>query len=172
MLVRRKPFVDERGLLERLYCDREFAGTLGRRSVLQINHSHTASRGTVRGLHFQQPPHAELKVVSCIRGAIFDVAVDLRKHSKTFLQWHGEILSAANHTSSVIPEGFAHGFQALEDGCELVYLHTASYVPEVTGSLNPTDPAIGIAWPLPISLIAAKDATIPSISAHFEGLDI
>ena len=96
----------------------------------------TASRGTVRGMHFQHPPHAETKFVSCLRGEVFDVAVDLRNGSPTFLHWHAEILSADNHRTLVIPEGFAHGFQTLSDDCEMLYFHTAAYNPEAEGGLN------------------------------------
>src|SRR5258706_1647533 len=119
VVLTRKPRSDERGFLERIYDVDELTDVVGARHLLQINRTLTRMRGTVRGMHFQRPPHAELKVVSCLRGAVFDVAVDLRKGSPTFLESHAELLSADNHRSLVIPEGFAHGFQALTDDVEL-----------------------------------------------------
>ncbi|WP_349371518.1 dTDP-4-dehydrorhamnose 3,5-epimerase family protein [Salinarimonas sp.] len=155
--LRRKPIGDARGFLERIYCADELEPVLGGRRIAQINRTLTRRRGAVRGLHFQHPPHAETKVVACLRGAVFDVAVDLRRGSPTFLAWHGRVLGAENAESLVVPEGFAHGFQALEDECELLYLHTAAYAPDAEGGLDATDPRIGIAWPLPIAERSVRD---------------
>jgi dTDP-4-dehydrorhamnose 3,5-epimerase len=118
---------DNRGYLERLFCAGDLQSIIAHKSIVQINHTVTHRRGTIRGLHFQHPPHAEIKVVTCLRGEIFDVAVDLRRDSPTFLKWHGEILSDANRKTSIIPEGFAHGLQTLKDDVELLYFHTAPY---------------------------------------------
>jgi dTDP-4-dehydrorhamnose 3,5-epimerase len=142
------------------------------KSIAQINHTITRKKGAVRGLHFQHPPHAETKVVSCLRGEIFDVAVDLRSGSPTFLQWHGEILSAGNRKSMLIPEGYAHGFQALTEDCELIYLHTAAYHPEAEGALNVADPRLNIAWPLPFVDLSDRDRSHPLIDKIFHGIDL
>ena len=126
-------------------------------------------RGTVRGLHFQRPPHAEDKYVSCLRGEVYDVAVDLRRGSATFLRWHAEKLSAANRRSLLVPRGFAHGFQALTDDCELIYLHTHRHVPASEGALNVRDPALAIDWPLPIVELSERDASHPFVDPAFAG---
>lgn len=165
----RKPLGDARGAFERLYCATDLAPVLGDRTVVQINRSLTGEAGTLRGLHFQHPPHAETKFVSCLRGAIFDVAVDLRRGSPTYLAWHGRILSADNHESLVVPEGCAHGFQTLVDGCEVLYLHTAFHAPEAEGGLDACDPGIGVAWPLPVGARSQRDLALPP-SAGFAGL--
>src|ERR1700755_1085117 len=126
-LLRGRRLGDERGFLERLFCRESLREILGDRTIVQINHTRTLGRGTVRGLHFQRPPFAEMKLVHCLRGRIFDVAADLRTHSPTPHKWHGEILSDEEPRTLVIPEGVAHGFQVLSDDCELIYLHTAAY---------------------------------------------
>jgi dTDP-4-dehydrorhamnose 3,5-epimerase len=169
-LVERKPVGDSRGFFERFFCAEDLGDALAGKSIVQINHTLTAQKGAVRGMHFQRPPHAEIKFVSCLRGEVFDVAVDLRRNSSGFLKWHGEILSATNHRSLLIPDGFAHGFQALTDDCELLYLHTAAYEPLSEGALNATDPALAIAWPLAITEMSARDREHPMLSAAFEGI--
>jgi dTDP-4-dehydrorhamnose 3,5-epimerase len=162
---------DERGYLERLFCADDLSPLLGDRRVLQVNRTLTARTGTVRGLHYQKSPRAECKLVSCLRGSVFDVAVDLRTSSATFLQWHAELLSAANLRGLWIPEGFAHGFQALEPDCELLYLHTAAYSPGFESGLNVRDSRLGISWPLPIELLSARDDALPMLGNDFEGLE-
>lgn len=169
-LVQRKAIEDQRGFLSRFYCAEEFAAAGAGQPLAQINHTLTRKKGAVRGLHFQHPPHAETKLVSCLKGEIFDVAVDLRSGSPTFLQWHGAILSAANRKSLLIPEGYAHGFQALTDDCELIYLHTAAYHPEAEGALNVTDPKLSITWPLPIDDLSGRDRSHPFISPDYQGI--
>ena len=121
-------------------------------------------------MHYQLPPSAEAKIVSCLRGAAFDVAVDLRRDSPTFLQWHAETLSAENHRSLVIPEGVAHGFQALADDCELLYFHTAAYDPAAERGLHPGDPRLAIAWPLPVERLSERDASHPPLTPEFDGV--
>jgi dTDP-4-dehydrorhamnose 3,5-epimerase len=123
-------------------------------------------------MHFQFPPHAEDKLVSCLRGEVFDVAIDLRSGSTTFLQWHGEILSGENCKSLLIPQGFAHGFQTLSQDCELLYLHSAAYHPGAEGALNPLDPAVGIEWPLAFTDISERDSKHPLIAQTFTGVRI
>jgi len=138
--------------------------------IVRINHTYTQHKGTVRGMAFQNAPHVEMKFVSCLRGSVFDVAVDLRKGSPTFLQWHAELLSADNYKTFAIPEGFAHGFQTLTDDCEMLYLHTAAYAPGAEAGLNPQDPKLAITWPLPIAGISSRDAAHAPIVDTFEGV--
>src|SRR5690606_8404515 len=127
-------------------------------------------RGTIRGLHFQYAPHAETKIVSCLQGSIYDVAVDLRAGSQTFLQWYGLILSAERQNSLVIPPGFAHGFQTLEDNTQILYLVSAPYSAADEDGLNPLDPTIGIEWPLPPSEISPRDQQRSFLDKnHFRG---
>lgn len=170
LLVQRRRIDDERGFLSRMYCRDEFHAAGVAPALAQINHTLTRRRGSVRGLHFQRPPHAETKLVSCIRGEVFDVAVDLRRESPTFLAWHGEVLSPANERSLLIPEGFAHGFQTLTDDCELIYLHTAAYEPTAEGALNATDPRLSIAWPLPVGDMSPRDRQVAMLPGALEGL--
>lgn len=170
MLVQRKMIEDQRGFLSRFYCAEEFRAMDMDKPIAQINHTLTKKTGAVRGLHFQHPPHAELKMVSCLKGEIWDVAVDLRHNSPTFLQWHGEILSVTNRRSLLIPEGCAHGFQALTDDCELIYLHTAAHHPEAEGALNVADPRLNISWPLPIDDLSERDRNHPFISQDYQGI--
>ena len=163
---------DHRGFFSRFFCADEFSGQGFDKGIAQINHTLTHQVGAVRGLHFQTPPHAEVKIVSCLQGEIFDVAIDLRRGSKTFLQWHGEILSANNARSLLVPEGFAHGFQALTKDCELIYLHSTPYHKPSESALNVNDPQFSIRWPLPIAELSDRDSSHPFIDANFEGLKI
>ena len=169
LVIRRKPMGDNRGFLERMYCESEMREAGVSRSIRQINRTVTRARGTVRGLHFQRRPMAETKIVSCIRGRVFDVAVDLRAGSPTYLAWFGIELSADNGLSMLIPEGFAHGLQTLEDDCEMLYFHTADYAAAAEGGLNAMDSRIGIAWPVPCTEISDKDRSLPTVEEGFEG---
>ncbi|ODU04707.1 MAG: dTDP-4-dehydrorhamnose 3,5-epimerase [Thiobacillus sp. SCN 63-1177] len=169
-ILQRKPIGDSRGYLERLFCSEELQMLAPGKHIAQINHTLTASRGAVRGMHFQRPPHAEIKFVSCLRGEVFDVAVDLRHNSPTFLCWHAELLSAGNHKTLVIPEGFAHGFQTLTDDCEMLYFHTAAYQQGAEGGLNPQDPRLAIQWPLRVSGLSPRDAAHPLLDDDFGGI--
>ena len=169
--VQRRHRDDARGFFSRLYCAQELSAIGFTTPVAQINHTLTLRRGAVRGMHFQYPPHAEDKFVSCLRGEVFDVAVDLRCGSPTFLRWHAQVLSAANRTSLFIPKGFAHGFQALTPDCELLYLHSQPYAAEAEGALNVRDPALAIAWPLPVTDLSERDAQHRCIDAGFTGLE-
>ena len=169
-IIERQQLEDSRGFLVRLFCAEELAAAGWCKPVAQINHTFTQKPGAVRGMHFQRPPHAEMKLVACLRGAIWDVALDLRAGSPTFLQWHAEVLSAANLRSLLIPEGFAHGFQALSEDCELIYLHTAVYSPEVEDGLNPKDPMLSITWPLAITELSVRDEHHPMLGHQFNGV--
>ncbi len=171
-VLNRKLISDDRGCLERLFCNKEFQALAPGKNIAQINRTLTVSRGTVRGFHFQRPPHAEIKFVSCLRGKVFDVAVDLRKSSPTFLCWHAEVLSDDNHRTLVIPEGFAHGFQTLTDDCEMLYFHSVAYQPGAEGGLNVKDPRLTIRWPLPVSGLSARDASHPLLLDDFTGVEL
>jgi dTDP-4-dehydrorhamnose 3,5-epimerase len=169
-LVQRRQMGDKRGFLARLFCAEELASAGWRKPIAQINHTSTQHQGTVRGLHFQHPPHAEMKLVSCVRGGIWDVAVDLRAGSPTFLQWHAEELSAANQRALLIPEGFAHGFQTLCDDCELIYLHSVAYTQPAEAGFHAKDPTLAIAWPMAFSGFSARDEQQPMLDSQFKGL--
>ena len=169
-VVQRTRFEDSRGFLSRLYAADGFRAAGFEKPLVQINHTLTRRIGTVRGMHFQRPPLAESKIVSCIRGEIFDVTVDLRRGSPTFLHWHGEVLSARNLLSVLVPEGCAHGFQALSEDCELLYFHTAPYDPSSEGAVNALDPLLAITWPLEIAERSDRDAAHPMLTADFEGI--
>jgi dTDP-4-dehydrorhamnose 3,5-epimerase len=164
------PISDHRGSFTRLFCERELSDALGRRRIVQVNHSRTIAIGAVRGLHYQRQPSAEMKLVRCLKGRVWDVAVDLRAGSRTFLQWHAEDLTPENARMLVIPEGCAHGFQALETESELLYLHTAFYDRDAEGGVRVDDPRLHIAWPLPIVDLSERDRTLPTLEAGFPGL--
>ncbi len=165
-------FQDKRGAFARLFCERELSDALGARHIEQINHSRTSVVGAVRGLHFQRSPHAEIKMVRCLKGRVWDVAVDLREGSRTFLQWHAQELSATNSLMLLIPEGCAHGFQVLEPDSELLYLHTASYTPSAEGGIRFDDPALNLTWPLPVADLSERDKQHPLISQKFSGIAV
>jgi len=161
---------DTRGSFKRHYCEREFSAAGLNTRWVQVNHSVTLGIGSVRGLHFQRPPHAETKLVGCTLGRAFDVAVDLRRASPTFLKWAAVEIDEA--TSFYIPPGCAHGFQALGDEVHLTYLHSAFYAPEAEGGVRFDDPALRIAWPLPIGTVSDRDRSFALIDAGFEGLAV
>lgn len=163
---------DTRGFLERLYDSDEIADVMGFNAVCQVNRTRTAEVGTVRGMHFQRGPFAEIKLVHCVRGAVFDVAVDVRENSPTFLQWHAEVLSEANARCMRIPEGFAHGFQVLEPDSELVYIHSQPYRPDSEDGLHPLDLALAITWPRDVAMLSARDAAHPWIGSSFVGVSV
>ena len=147
-IVERKPIGDSRGWFERFFCQDEWQACGLQKPIVQMNRTQTQAKGSVRGMHFQHNPHLETKVVTCIKGEVFDIAVDLRPQSATYLKWYGTTLSAQNHRSFYIPDGFAHGFQTLTDDCELLYLHTERFAPQCADGLNPLDPTLGggFAW--------------------------
>lgn len=165
-----EPFRDDRGSFTRAFCKNEFAEIGFTKEIVQINHSLTLQKGTVRGLHFQAPPACEIKIIRCTQGLVFDVVVDIRAGSPTFLQWYGLEVSHDNMKMIYIPEGFAHGFQALTDNVELIYHHSEFYNPEYENGLRFDDPAISIKWPLPISCISKKDQGYAVINKNFKGL--
>ncbi len=161
---------DDRGAFARLYCEQELASVIGERRIVQVNQSKTSAPGSVRGMHYQVNPHAEMKLVRCLCGRVWDVAVDLRANSPTFLQWHAEELTPGNARMLVVPEGCAHGFQVLEANSELLYLHTAAYRAVAEGGVDARDPRLAIAWPLPVAGLSERDAAHPAIADGFMGL--
>ena len=161
--IERLPLGDARGFLERLFCADDLAPAGWTGAIAQINHTLTAEQGTVRGMHYQRAPHAEAKLVNCLHGAVWDVAVDLRPGSPTYLQWHAEELSASNHRALLIPPGCAHGFQTLSADVQMLYCHSQAYAPQSEGGLHPQDPRLGIPWPLPVHGLSPRDASHPFI---------
>jgi dTDP-4-dehydrorhamnose 3,5-epimerase len=172
MVIERAPVHDERGTFERLFDADKLAAAKVSMIVAQANRSVTVSRGTIRGLHFQRPPHTETKLVSCLNGRIFDVAVDLRPGSPSFLGWHAEELSESNHRSLLIPAGFAHGLQALEDNCHVLYLHSAPYVPSSEDGISALDPKLRIAWPITVGEMSERDRGLKVLSVDFRGVEV
>jgi dTDP-4-dehydrorhamnose 3,5-epimerase len=168
--LRRRSLGDDRGALSRLFCAEELrlAGWHG--PVAQINHTITRRRGTVRGMHYQLPPDAEQKLVSCLHGGVWDVALDLRAGSPTFRQWHAVTLSSDNLTALLLPEGVAHGFQALTDHVELLYCHSRAHAPHSERGVRPTDPSIAIRWPLELSSVSDRDRAFPLLDEAFGGV--
>lgn len=156
-VIEPEPVADHRGRFARVFCARELEQVLDGRGIVQVNHSLTRAAGAVRGMHFQRPPAMEMKFVRCVRGRAFDVALDLRPDSPTFLRWFACELDPESMATLVVPEGCAHGFQAMLPDTELVYLHTAAYAPGLEGGVRHDDPAAAIRWPLPVSDISARD---------------
>ena len=171
-IIETNAFIDHRGAFARWFCEDELKEIIGKRHIKNVNFSRTAKKGSIRGMHFQKPPKAEMKMVRCIKGRILDVVVDIRRDSPTYLQHFGVELSAENMKLFVIPEGFAHGFQSLEDDCEIMYLVTEFYAPEAEAGLRYSDPALKIEWPLPVADISAKDSAHPLITDEFEAVDV
>lgn len=160
-----QPFTDHRGAFLNAFRSQEpaFASSWGDRGLAQVNLSRTEAVGTIRGLHLQAAPHAEAKLVRCLRGRVWDVAVDLRPGSTTFGQWHGLALSPVQGNALLIPEGCAHGFQVLEPGSELLYLHSGAWVPEAETGVCFNDPRLAIPWPLPPLGLSERDLALPML---------
>ena len=166
----RQPRGDARGSFERLYCSTDMAALGLEWPVRQINRSLTSAKGTLRGLHFQRPPHSDAKYITCLKGRVFDVAVDLRPGSPTFLHWRGVELDGSVPRSVLLPAGVAHGFQTLTDDVELIYLHSHDHTPGAEGGLNPLDPRLAIEWPLVPTEISARDRSFDFLDTSFEGI--
>ena len=158
-LIATDPAFDERGYFARTFCAREFRRHGLHASYVQHSTSYSRLRGTLRGMHFQRPPHAEVKVVSCLRGAIWDVIIDLRPDSPRFCNWQAFELSADNRTQLYIPAGFAHGFQTLTKDTEVAYLISEFYEPAAASGVRHDDPAFNISWPLPVAVISQRDTS-------------
>jgi dTDP-4-dehydrorhamnose 3,5-epimerase len=160
-LIQLEPRVDGRGMFARAFCAQEFAAHRLETTYLQANLSTNTYAGTVRGLHFQNAPHAEVKLVRCVRGAVYDVIVDMRENSDSYLRWFGAELSEENGLMMYVPKGFAHGYQALTDGATVFYMVSAAYAPQAEGGLRHDDPKLAIAWPRSVSDLSDKDAAWP-----------
>lgn len=170
MQVQRTRHVDGRGTFARLFCTQNLVAAGWTGPMAQINHSVTSRCGTVRGLHYQLPPFAEMKLVSCVRGRIWDVAVDLRRDSPAFLQWHAQELSSESGMALLIPQGCAHGFQALSDDAEVIYCHSSPFAPTAQAGLHPCEPRLAIAWPLAVQELSRQDSNWPALDAAFMGV--
>lgn len=157
-----EPTADQRGFFARTWCAREFAEHRLSSKLVQCSISSNVKKGTLRGIHYQVAPHAEIKIVRCTQGAIFDVAVDLRPHSPTFRQWVGITLTAANHEMLYIPEGCAHGFLTLDDNTEIFYQMSEFYNAESARGARWDDPAFQIAWPAKPIVMSERDRTYPN----------
>jgi len=163
-LITLEPRLDERGFFVRTYCDEEFAARGLNTRWPQANHTLTRDKGAIRGLHFQAEPHAEIKTVRCVRGAVFDVAVDVRPNSPTFGRWEAVELTPTNNKVLYIGAGFAHGFQTLEPDSEVLYQMSDSYHPDLSRGIRCDDPAIGIRWPLPVTTVSDRDRGLPLLA--------
>lgn len=172
VLVETIPIKDGRGQFVRLFCESECSELRPQLHWTQINLSKTSFKGTVRGMHFQHPPSAEAKLIRCLRGGIFDVAVDLRADSPTFLHWYAAELTESNFMQIFIPEGFAHGFQTLTDDVEMLYLHTVAWNREHEDTLRHDDPKLRVSWPLPVTHVSEKDRNAPLLTDGFTGIHL
>jgi len=162
---------DDRGWFARLFCQKELLSLNHNRQIQQVNSSFTKKMGTIRGLHYQSPPYAEDKIVRCISGRVFDVMVDLRKGSSTFGQYHSVLLDSAKMNMVYIPKGFAHGFQTLEDDCQMLYLHTEFYAPDYDRGIYYDSPNLDIKWPLEALDLSDKDKNLTHLDMSFEGIE-
>ena len=165
MIVDLERVDDARGYFARAWCEREFVQAGLNPRLVQASISHNRRRGTLRGMHYQIAPHTEVKIVSCVAGAIYDVIVDLRPASPTYRTWQGFELSAENRRQLYVPAGFAHGFQTLTDAAELNYLISAFYEPAASTGISYADPTIGIRWPLPVAVISDRDRSWGRLAA-------
>jgi dTDP-4-dehydrorhamnose 3,5-epimerase len=171
-VIKRQTIGDARGYLQRLFCAEELTAAGWLAPVAQVNHTYTKRAGSVRGLHLQLPPFAEMKLITCMRGEVWDVAVDLRANSATFLKWHAVHLSAENKTSYLIPTGFAHGFQTLSDEVEMLYCHSQAYTPASEMGLNVLDNKLNVSWPIAITDMSEKDKNWPMLDDTFQGINV
>lgn len=169
-IIQPERLTDDRGWFARTYCANEFSQIGHTDEWVQMNHSYTAKKGTIRGMHYQLQPFQEIKLVRCVRGKVFDVIVDIRKNSPTFLKWFSAELSGEKLNMLYIPDGFAHGFQALSDDCELVYLHSEFYQPGYEGGIRYDDKLLNIAWPDEVTVISSRDSSHPQLNENFKGL--
>jgi dTDP-4-dehydrorhamnose 3,5-epimerase len=161
---------DIRGGFSRLFCMRELEHWLQGRKIVQVNQSLTTKVGSIRGLHYQNPPFCEMKIINCMEGSVFDVAVDLRRGSSTYLKYVGAELSSENHRMLVVPEGCAHGFQVLKPNSRLLYFHTEYYAPESEGGIRYDDNLLKIDWPLAVTNVSEKDLNHSLLDTEYKGI--
>ena len=171
-VIQQCPMVDKRGSLTRVFCSDELSTIGWTKPVVQINRTFTSRRGTVRGMHYQLPPHQEMKLIGCLKGSVLDVVVDVRADSPTLLQWSGEKLSEENQKLILIPEGVAHGIQTLTDNVEMLYLHSAAFSPSSEAGINPLDPSLAIEWHSEITEISSRDTAHEFLNGTFDGIKI
>ena len=164
-------FNDSRGNFKRLFCSKELDNLISSKQIVQINASETFQKGSIRGMHFQNSPRLEIKLIQCTQGSVFDVMIDLRRSSKTFLQWHAVELSSQKNNMIVIPEGCAHGFQTLSENSKLLYFHTEFYSQEHESGVRYDDPLIAINWPLGIGSVSDRDRNHQLLSDNFQGIE-
>jgi len=165
-----KSLKDNRGYLKRLYCGDEFIDIMGGKPISQINYTFTKKKGSLRGLHYQIKPFSEKKIITCIKGEVYDVAVDLRKKSPTFLKYFSIILSEKNNKIIIIPEGFAHGFQTLKDNSEMMYFHSKPFSSKSERGINSLEPKLNIKWPLKFTQISDRDKNQSFLKLDFRGI--
>lgn len=161
LLIELEPVEDERGFFARTYCEAEFRSRGLETRIAQSSMAWNARKGTLRGMHYQRDPYAEVKLVRCTNGGIFDVVVDLRPESPTFRRWFGSELNAANRRMIYIPNGIAHGYQTLQEETEISYQMSSPYRPEAAAGVRWDDPAFGIDWPLQVAAISERDRCYP-----------
>ncbi len=169
-LLQRKPLGDQRGYFQRMFCSDDLSEIGWHETIAQINHTYTERKGAVRGMHMQLSPNAEMKLISCLQGEVWDVAVDLRAGSPSFLKWHGVLLSPKNQQSLLIPPGFAHGFQTLTDEVEMLYCHSKAYAPASEAGCNPFDPLLEITWPELVTEISDRDKNCTMLNKDYQGV--
>ncbi|MTI31181.1 dTDP-4-dehydrorhamnose 3,5-epimerase [Xanthovirga aplysinae] len=167
-----EPFEDERGLFARTFCKEEFKQIGHKKDFVQFNHSITLQKGTIRGLHYQLSPKSEIKLIRCVKGKAFDVIIDIRRNSPTFLQFLCLELAEENMKMIYLPEGFAHGFQTLEDDTHLIYHHSNSQNILFERGIRYNDPRLAIKWPLEVSIISNKDKSYPFLKEEFLGMEV
>lgn len=171
-LLKRRRLGDDRGYLTRLFDAEDLAALGWPGIVAQVNETGTTARGTIRGFHYQRPPFAEAKLITVLQGAVLDIAVDIRKSSPTFLRHHAVELTAGSDLSYFLPQGFAHGYQALTADVRMAYIHSAPYRAEAEAGLNISDPRLGVAWPLPVANLSARDQGFAMVGDLFEGVTL
>ncbi len=171
-LVELRVLQDDRGWFARSFCRETFLLQGLETEISQINHSYCKTRGILRGLHYQRAPQAETKLVRCVKGSIFDVAVDVRQDSPTFLQWYGVNLDEDSPYALYVGPGFAHGYQALSDHSAVVYQSSASYAPNLEGCVRFDDPRIGVQWPIMSPILSPKDQSVPWLESDFLGISV
>lgn len=167
-----QPNNDSRGFFTRTYCEKEIKNIGIIKSIKQVNHSMTSKIGSIRGMHYQNPPYAENKIIRCIKGEIFDVVVDLRKNSDTFLHWHGEYLKPNDFKILIVPEGFAHGFQVIKKNSEIIYLNTENHDQKAESGILFNDKRLNIEWPLKVTDISKRDLKFKKINKNFKGIEL
>lgn len=170
--LKRLPIADNRGFFQRMFDLDELAQMGWKSAVKQINHTKTLQIGSLRGMHMQLPPYSEFKLVSCLHGRVFDVVVDLRAESNTFLQTFGMTLDSRENTALLIPPGFAHGFQTLTNDVEMLYVHSEQFHPEADFVTQALDPLLKIEWPLPVAERSERDRKASLLDQRFKGFKL